>query len=125
VGLIREIGKGPLALDTAIFIYFIEEHPRFLPVLDLIFAAIDAGRLPAVASSLTLLEVLVIPYSAGTPRSPNDTSNCSREAAASVRSTPIEPSSAPPRNCAPSMGLSGLRTPSRFRLHWPAAAPRC
>jgi predicted nucleic acid-binding protein len=65
VGLIREIGKGPLALDTAAFIYFIEEHPRFLPVLDPVFAAIDAGRLPAVTSSLTLLEVLVIPYRAG------------------------------------------------------------
>jgi predicted nucleic acid-binding protein len=65
VGLIQEIGRGPLALDTAAFIYFIEEHPRFLPVLDPVFTAIDAGRLPAVASSLTLLEVLVIPYRAG------------------------------------------------------------
>ncbi len=65
MGLIREIGDGPLALDTVAFIYFIEEHPRFLPVLDPVFAAIDAGRLPAIASSLTLLEVLVIPYRAG------------------------------------------------------------
>jgi hypothetical protein len=58
--LIREIGDGPLALDTVVFIYFIEEHPRYLPVLDPVFAAIDKKRLPAVASSLTLLEVLVI-----------------------------------------------------------------
>lgn len=65
MGVIREIGNGPLALDTVVFIYFIEEHPRFLPVLDPIFAAIDEGRLPAVASSLTLLEVLVVPYRAG------------------------------------------------------------
>jgi predicted nucleic acid-binding protein len=65
VGLIREIGDGPLALDTVVFIYFIEEHPRFLPVLDPVFAAIDKGRLPAIASSLTLLEVLVVPYRAG------------------------------------------------------------
>jgi predicted nucleic acid-binding protein len=65
VGLIREIGDGPLALDTVVFIYFIEEHPRFLPVLDPIFAAIDKKRLRAVASSLTLLEVLVVPYRAG------------------------------------------------------------
>jgi predicted nucleic acid-binding protein len=65
VGLIREIGDGPLALDTVAFIYFIEEHPRFLPVLDPVFAAIDEGRLPAIASSLTLLEVLVVPYRAG------------------------------------------------------------
>jgi predicted nucleic acid-binding protein len=65
VELIREIDKGPVALDTVIFIYFIEEHPRYLPVLDPVFAAIDKGRLPAVSSSLTLLEVLVIPYRAG------------------------------------------------------------
>jgi predicted nucleic acid-binding protein len=65
MGLIGEIGDGPLAVDTAVFIYYIEEHPRFLPVLDRIFAAVDAGRLPAIASSLTLLEVLVVPYRAG------------------------------------------------------------
>jgi predicted nucleic acid-binding protein len=65
VGLIREIGNGPLALDTVVFIYFIEEHPRYLSVLDPVFAAIDKKRLPAFASSLTLLEVLVVPYRAG------------------------------------------------------------
>jgi predicted nucleic acid-binding protein len=65
VELIREIGEGPVALDTVIFIYFIEEHQRYLPVLDPVFAAIDKGRLPAVSSSLTLLEVLVVPYRAG------------------------------------------------------------
>lgn len=65
MGLIREIGDGPVALDTVVFIYFIEEHPRFLPLLDPIFAAIDAGDLPAIASTLTLLEVLVVPYRAG------------------------------------------------------------
>jgi predicted nucleic acid-binding protein len=65
VELIREIGEGPVALDTVVFIYFIEEHQRYLPVLDPVFAAIDKGRLPAVSSSLTLLEVLVVPYRAG------------------------------------------------------------
>jgi predicted nucleic acid-binding protein len=63
--LISEIGNGPLALDTVVFIYFIEEHPRYLPVLDPVFTAIDKERLRAVASSLTLLEVLVVPYRAG------------------------------------------------------------
>lgn len=63
--MIQTIGDGPLALDTVAFIYFIEEHPRFLPVLDPVFAAIDEGRLAAIASSLTLLEVVVVPYRAG------------------------------------------------------------
>lgn len=65
MGLIEEIGRGPVAVDTAAFIYFIEEHPRFLPVLDPIFERVDAGRLQAVSSSLTLLEVLVVPYRTG------------------------------------------------------------
>ena len=52
-------------MDTAVFIYFIEEHPRFLPALDPIFERVDAGRLQAVSSSLTLLEVLVVPYRTG------------------------------------------------------------
>jgi predicted nucleic acid-binding protein len=65
VELIREIGEGPAALDTVIFIYFIEEHRRYLAVLDPVFAAIDKGHLSAVSSSLTLLEVLVVPYRAG------------------------------------------------------------
>ena len=65
MGLIEDIGGGPVGLDTAAFIYLIEEHPRFLPVVEPVFEAIDAGRLEAVSSSLTLLEVLVVPYRAG------------------------------------------------------------
>jgi len=33
LGLIDDIGDGPVGLDTVIFVYFIEEHPRFLPLL--------------------------------------------------------------------------------------------
>lgn len=68
MGLIQDVRGGPVALDTAAFIYFIEEHPRFLPVVEPVFAAMDAGRLEAVSSSLTLLEVLVVPYRAGDVR---------------------------------------------------------
>ncbi len=65
MGLIDEIGAGPVALDTVTFIYFIEEHPRFLRLVEPVFEAIDEGRLTAVTSSLTLLEVLVVPFRAG------------------------------------------------------------
>jgi predicted nucleic acid-binding protein len=65
VGLIDEVGGGPVALDTAAFIYFIEEHPKFLRRIEPVFEAIDEGRLEAVTSSLTLLEVLVVPLRAG------------------------------------------------------------
>lgn len=50
-----------VALDTAPLIYYIEEHPRYLPLLDPFFDALDSGALHAVTSTMTLLEVLVRP----------------------------------------------------------------
>jgi predicted nucleic acid-binding protein len=63
--LIATIGRGPVALDSAIFIYFIEKHPRYLSVLRELFTRIDQSALPAFTSGLTLLETLVVPYRAG------------------------------------------------------------
>jgi predicted nucleic acid-binding protein len=65
LALIDDLGAGPIGVDTAVFIYFIEEHDRFLPVIAPLFAAADAGKLELIASTLTLLEVLVVPYRAG------------------------------------------------------------
>lgn len=65
MGLIDEVGAGPMALDTAAFIYFIEEHPLYLPPLLPLFAAADEEHLTIVTSAVTLLEVLVVPYRAG------------------------------------------------------------
>jgi len=59
------IGAGPVALDTVVFIYFIEENALYLPFVQPLFQAVDAQRVRAVSSSLTLLEVLVVPYRAG------------------------------------------------------------
>jgi predicted nucleic acid-binding protein len=65
MGLIEDLGAGPVALDTAPFIYLIEEHPQYLPIVRPVFAAIAAGKLPAVTSGLVLLETLVQPYRVG------------------------------------------------------------
>lgn len=65
MGLLSAVGSGPVALDTAVFIYFFEEHPRYLSLVEPLFSAIDAGRLKAVTSSLTLLETLVMPLRQG------------------------------------------------------------
>lgn len=62
--LIATIGRGPIALDSAIFIYFIERHPLYLATLRELFTRIDQLALPAVTSGLTLLETLVGPYRA-------------------------------------------------------------
>lgn len=65
MGLLSDLGSGPVALDTSIFIYLIEEHPIYLPLVEPLFEAIEAGELEAVTSSLTLLEVLVVPFRFG------------------------------------------------------------
>jgi predicted nucleic acid-binding protein len=65
VALIDDLGAGPVGVDTAVFIYFIEENERFLPVIAPLFEAADSGKLQLVVSALTLLEVLVVPYRAG------------------------------------------------------------
>jgi predicted nucleic acid-binding protein len=65
VGLMADLDGRMVGIDTAIFIYFIEEHPQFLPLIDPLFEAADAGSRELVTSALTLLEVLVVPYRAG------------------------------------------------------------
>ena len=65
MGLMADLGAGPVALDTAIFIYFIEEDPRFVPLIDPLFREADRGVRELVTSALTILEVLVVPYRAG------------------------------------------------------------
>ena len=62
MGLIEDLTPGPVALDTAVFIYFIEENKVFLPIVKPVFEAINRGELAAATSGLTLMEVLVMPY---------------------------------------------------------------
>ena len=68
MGLITELGVGSVAVDTAIFIYFIEEDPRYFPEILPLFKEADQGKRELITSALTLLEVLVVPYRAGNRR---------------------------------------------------------
>jgi predicted nucleic acid-binding protein len=65
VGLIEALGPGPVAVDTVVFIYLIEEHPAFLSAARSLFARADRGEMEIVTSAITLLEVLVVPYRSG------------------------------------------------------------
>lgn len=65
MGLIDDLGSGRVGVDTSIFIYFIEEDSQYLPLVAPLFHEADRGRRELVASTLTLLEVLVVPYRAG------------------------------------------------------------
>lgn len=65
MGLIADIGPGAVAVDTAAFIYFIEDDPRFAPIVRPLFEQADRSERQLVTSALTLLEVLVVPLRAG------------------------------------------------------------
>jgi len=64
LGLVDELRGLRVCIDTAPIIYFIEKNPRYLNVVRPVFAEIDAGRIEAITSTITLLEVLVQPIKA-------------------------------------------------------------
>ena len=51
-----------LSLDTSVFIYFVERHPRYHGLCGPVFQSIENGSIKATTSTLTLLEILVQPY---------------------------------------------------------------
>jgi hypothetical protein len=64
-GLTRELGRGPVGLAPEVFVYFVEQHPRFLPLVRPIFDGARRGRWQAVTSTLTLIETQMAPCRAG------------------------------------------------------------
>lgn len=65
MGLTDELGPGRIGFDTCVFIYWIEEHPSFLPLIAPLFQEADELKREIVTSALTLLEVSFVPYRAG------------------------------------------------------------
>lgn len=64
MGLVDELRGLRVCIDTAPIIYFIEKNQRYLNIVRPVFAEIDAGRIEAITSTITLLEVLVQPIKA-------------------------------------------------------------
>ena len=121
MGHVIASGPGPVALDTVAFIYFIERHPVFLPLVKPLFAEIDAGRLLAVTSVITLLEALVVPYRR------NDVHLASQYEALLTRSRGlhlVEIDRPLVRSAAQLRAAHGLRTPDALQLA-AALATRC
>ena len=56
------IERERIGLDTNLFIYFLEAHPRYGAWCASLFDRIERGHNPAVTSTVTLLELLVQPY---------------------------------------------------------------
>ncbi|MBW1941100.1 MAG: PIN domain-containing protein [Deltaproteobacteria bacterium] len=61
MGLIDEIRGKRISIDTAPFIYFIEKNPDYINLVKPIFSEIENEEIDAVTSTITLLEVLVLP----------------------------------------------------------------
>ncbi len=60
---IRQAGR--VGLDTSLFIFYLEDHPRYLSLCDEVFDLLEQGGAEAVTSTVSLLEVLVQPLAMG------------------------------------------------------------
>ena len=56
---------GPVYADAQIFIYSVEKHPIYAPLLRPLWESVARGDLEVVSSELTLLESLVGPLKTG------------------------------------------------------------
>jgi predicted nucleic acid-binding protein len=65
VGWVEDLAGQLVGLDTAPLIYYIEEDPTYLPLLDPFFQALAGGELRVVTSTVTLVEVLTQPLRQG------------------------------------------------------------
>jgi predicted nucleic acid-binding protein len=54
-------------VDTAPFIYVLEDHPELAPRFSGLFEAAESGQVRVALSTVTLAEVLTGPYRAGQP----------------------------------------------------------
>ncbi len=61
-----------VALDTSIFIYHLEANPKYLACTDLIFSWIERAGSKAITSTITMTELLVLPYRTGNEQRAND-----------------------------------------------------
>src|SRR4030067_1202390 len=59
--MIDIINFTKLMIDAAPFIYFIEEHEKYFPVIKPIFDKVDLREIETVTSTISLIKVLVQP----------------------------------------------------------------
>jgi len=54
-----------IGLDTSVFIYHLEDHPRYSSLTEIVFSGLEKGLNKGVTSYLTLLEILTKPKAEG------------------------------------------------------------
>ena len=55
-------GHRVIGLDTSVFIYHLESHPRYLPLTREVLTGVQAGKWTAITSVVTLMELTVRPW---------------------------------------------------------------
>lgn len=60
-------GHAVIGLDTSIFIYHLEGHPRYLPLTSRLLDGVQSGGREAVVSVVALMELTVHPWRSGQP----------------------------------------------------------
>ena len=63
--LVKRLKGKTIFLDTAPLIYFIEKNPRYFELVKPIITLIDTKQAKGMTSTITLLEVLVLPLREG------------------------------------------------------------
>lgn len=56
------VGHKVIGLDTSVFIYHLELHPRYQPLTRVILSAVQAGKVQGVTTVVTLMELTVRPW---------------------------------------------------------------
>jgi predicted nucleic acid-binding protein len=54
-----------IGLDTAILIYHLEDHPRYRSLTQELLSGVETGRVRAVTSTITVMELTVRPWQVG------------------------------------------------------------
>lgn len=67
MGWVETLKGHVVALDMAPLIYFVEEHERYLDIIDPFFVALSRHEFSVVTSMITCVEVLVQPFRHGKP----------------------------------------------------------
>ena len=58
-------GHTVIGVDTSIFIYHVEAHPRYLPLTQELLTGVEAGQWAAITSTVTVMELTVQPWKMG------------------------------------------------------------
>jgi len=61
-----------VGIDTVAFIYHFEENEKYLPFTNILFEMIENGKVRAVTSTITLMEILVKPKRDGNQKAANE-----------------------------------------------------